>query len=95
MKKDKYTDLFPGALEAMILRTLKRQPCAATLWCSTLSTKPTCNGCFRSKGRSTPLCSVFPKKVGQSRAALLSKYREREVSMREGIKSGLSAGGES
>ena len=26
MKKDKQRDLFPGALEMMILRTLKRQP---------------------------------------------------------------------
>jgi PadR family transcriptional regulator PadR len=26
MKKDKHRDLFPGALEMMILRTLKRQP---------------------------------------------------------------------
>jgi PadR family transcriptional regulator PadR len=26
MKKDERRDLFPGALEMMILRTLKRQP---------------------------------------------------------------------
>jgi PadR family transcriptional regulator PadR len=26
MEKDKYRDLFPGALEMMILRALKRQP---------------------------------------------------------------------